>query len=132
MATHPPHSDETRAAVLSALLAGQSVSEVARQYKVTPQTIRVWRAAAGPPMVSQEKRQDIGELVIDYLRASLTTLTAQQAFFRDTAWLRKQDAAELAALHGIIADKAFRILAALEDNPEDAGAAADDDVDPAD
>ncbi len=124
MPTAPaPHSDETRAAVLAALLAGQSVSAVAAQYKMARETVRKWRRAAGMDgaqagtVISQQKKADIGDLVASYLRELLQTLAVQQQHFRDKAWLGQQGAADLAVLHGVSADKAFRILEAIR--PDD-------------
>ena len=40
------HSDETRAAVMAALMAGQLPSEVAKSYKLPERTVREWFNAA--------------------------------------------------------------------------------------
>ena len=109
-------SPELKAAVLSALLQGQTVSHVAREYKISRRAVMQWRLAAGinATPVAQEKQDEIGELVATYLRSALLTLAVQQEAFRDKAWLAKQDAADVGVLHGITADKAVRILEALE------------------
>jgi transposase-like protein len=120
-----PHSDETKAAVLSALLAGQSVTAVAQQFHLSRDTVRAWRSAAGlsqgAPAVSQQKRAEIGELLIGYLREVLTTLRVQQRAFREKDWLAAQSASELAVLHGVSFDKAVRLLEALQSSDEGAG-----------
>ena len=112
------HTPEEKAAVLAALMAGQSVNAVAKEFKVSRPTIRRWRVAAGlvesMPMLNQQKAAEIGDLVIEYLRTMLATLTIQAEFFRNTKWLSKQSAAEVATLHGVSFDKAARILEALE------------------
>jgi len=119
--SHGEHTPEEKAAVLAALLAGQSVSNVARQFNVARQTVRRWRVAAGMvdvPVVNHQKRAELDDLVGNLLRAILTTLQIQAEQFRDGAWLRTQDASELAVLFGVMADKAFRILeAAQSDEP---------------
>jgi hypothetical protein len=118
------HSAETRAAVLAALLAGQTPAEAARTFRIPRATVRLWQQAAGiaptadrdrlPVHGSPKKRaEDIGELVAAYLQENLTTLRVQQQHFRDKDWLTEQSAADLAVLHGVAADKAFRILEAL-------------------
>src|SRR5690606_28397597 len=101
---------------MAALLAGQSVSEVARTYRVSRSTIATWRAAAGigSTPIDQEKRADLGDLIADYLREILITLRLQAQQFRDTEWLKKQPASEAAVLHGVLTDKAIRILEALD------------------
>lgn len=117
------HSDETRAAVLAALLAGQSVTKVAEQFALNHKTVIEWRNAAGvgSTHVEPEKRAEIGGLVADLLRDVLTTLSVQAVAFRDEAWLRESDPAAAATNFGILADKAFRILSALEPGPDQPG-----------
>lgn len=109
------HSEETKAAVLAALLAGQSVSAVAREFKLPRSTIIGWRNVSGvKPTAPDSKKEELGELIAEYLRENLTTLREQQKFFRSFDWLRSQGAESLAVLHGVSADKAIRILGALE------------------
>lgn len=107
----------TRDGVIAALLEGQSVSQVARAYKISRQTVQRWRDRAGidrTPVV-QEKLDVIGDLTVDYLRETLATLTFHQTtIFRDPAWLRTQSAEDLAVLHGVGADKAYRLLEAID------------------
>lgn len=116
------YSDETKAAALAALLTGQAVSQVAATFGVPIGTLKSWqhRQAGGDPvaMVASEKRERIGDLLLEYLETTLETLKAQQQVFRDVAWLTKQSASELAVLHGVSADKAFRLLEALADEGE--------------
>ncbi len=112
---------ETRAAVIAALLTGQGVESVAAEYKVPKETVKSWRARmrkgalkgaeVAPPEPS--KRIEIGALLVDYLHANLTTLKQQQVVFSDPVWLAKQEAGELAVLHGVMTDKAIRLLEAL-------------------
>jgi transposase-like protein len=105
------HTLETRAAVMGALLAGQGVTEVAAAYDLPQSTVSRWKA-----MARQEagRSDDVGELLLDYLRENLTTLSAQAVAFRDPDWLREQGAADAGVLHGILTDKAVRLLEALE------------------
>jgi transposase len=118
MARGIAHDDQTKAAVLAALLLGQSVSEVARTYKLPKKTVQDWnrqRSTAGLCELDEpQKSADIGDLISTYLRELLTTLAHQALLFRDVGWLRKQNAADLAVLHGVMADKTFRILEAVE------------------
>ena len=106
------HSAETKAAAMAALLAGQGVSEVARQYDHLPSsTVSRWRADARREAGLSD---NVGELLLGYLTANLETLQSQAVFFRDSEWLRDQPAGELAVLHGVMTDKAVRLLEALE------------------
>ena len=118
------HSNETKASVLAALLTGQSISEVARQYRIPEGTVKAWKSRqtdVGVATVATTKREEIGDLLLGYLRANLQTLRVQVEEFRDKAWLSKQDAADVAVLHGVLTDKMVRLLEALgggERNPE--------------
>ena len=116
MPSGKPHSAEVKAAVMSALLTGQSVAEVAAAYEIPAATIKTWRRKLRSENILDEpqKKDELGGLLIDYLRENLTTLAAQSRHARDADWLKKQSASELAVLHGVIADKTVRLLAALE------------------
>lgn len=111
------YSAETKAAAMAALLAGQAVNAVAAEFQLPEGTVKAWRhrmkGAATETVVATEKREEIGTLLIDYLHANLSTLRAQQIVFADADWLKKQDAGELAVLHGVMTDKAIRLLEAL-------------------
>ena len=111
------YEPQMKAAIMAALLAGQGTAALAAEYKVPLGTIDAWRAhmKAAPPLASlaSEKRKQIGDLLIDYLHANLSTLRKQQEVFSDPSWLTKQDAGELAVLHGVMTDKAIRLLEAL-------------------
>jgi hypothetical protein len=91
------------------------VSEVAREYSLPKGTVSSWRQrqAGGVASNATQKRDEIGGLLVDYLHANLSTLKAQQVVFADPEWLKGQDAQELAVLHGVMTDKAIRLLDAL-------------------
>jgi hypothetical protein len=105
---------------MSALLAGQSVSDVARQFQLSRNTVKAWRASLGigSPKVDQQKAEEFGDLIARYLRENLTTLAVQAEQFRDTVWLKAQPASEAAVLHGVLTDKAIRLLEALQSDDE--------------
>ena len=106
------HSEEKRAAVLAALLAGQSVGEIAESYQIPERTVWRWREAKLAEIV-REKKERISEKLLTYLDGLFETLIAQQKVFRDETYLKEQSAAEVATLHGVLCDKGFRILEAL-------------------
>ena len=107
------HNEETKAQAMACLLEGQGVSQVAKEYSLPPSTVSRWRrecrAEAGSP--------EIGELLLDYLGANLETLQVQAIVFGDVEWLQTQGAQELAILHGVMTDKAVRLLEALSNSP---------------
>lgn len=113
------YSSEQRAAVMAALLAGQSVSSVAKQYEIPKGTVSRWNklaqqkrqeAAGGPP---ERTQKSLDELLYGYVEENLVTLRTQARVFRDEQWLKKQNASEVAVLHGVIADKTVRLLEAF-------------------
>jgi len=123
------YSEETKAAVMAALLAGQSVSQVAAEYKIPEGTIWAWTHRelngksngydASLASAASQKKQRIGELILDYLETLMVTLQRQAEVFGDETWLSKQAASEVAVLHGVLADKGIRILEALASAAEE-------------
>lgn len=105
------HSPDTKAAVMAALLSGQSVNSVAREYKLPKSTVSRWKNEGVPQNGTQKK--EIGDLLIGYLHANLAALRSQAEMFSDRQWLAKQTASDVAVLHGVMTDKAIRLLEAL-------------------
>jgi transposase-like protein len=114
MGKRAEYSDETKAQVMAALLTGQSIGSVARQYSIPKGTISNWRnrEALGVSKNGTQKAS-LDEALSAYVHASLITLTKQVELFRDESWLKKQPASEVAVLHGVLADKAIRLLEAF-------------------
>ena len=59
---------------MAALLAGQGVSAVAREYAIPESTVSRWRANARRDAGLSD---NIGELLLGYVRENLTTLQVQ-------------------------------------------------------
>jgi transposase-like protein len=117
MARGKAHSDEIRAAVLAALLAGQSVTEVARSYNLDTGLVSRWRKSIPADhlqKVADEKRESLASLVEDHLRASLTAAAKVATKAHDESWLTRQSAESLAVFYGVLTDKAIRILEAAQ------------------
>lgn len=106
---------------MAALLSGQSVSAVAKEYKIPQSTVSTWRAQS-PNIddIGTKKRERIGALVIDNLEAALETTQAILNVVKTKEWIEKQTATEIGVLYGIISDKTYRILEALPDGTEEA------------
>lgn len=119
------YSDETKAAVMASLLEGQSISHVAKTYKIPRGTVANWagdvRGDARDQLdtTQKRKRDRIAGLIISYLEASLESLQKQVKAFGNAEWLRNQDASELAVLHGVQMDKAARLLELLSNGTSD-------------
>ena len=101
---------------MAALLAGQSMSQVAEAYSLPLGTIKSWSARLRKlqPVEPENGRPSIEELLGTFLEETLITLSVQARHFRDPDWLAKQSASELAVLHGVETDKAVRLLEAAE------------------
>ena len=107
------YSDAEKAAAMAALMAGQSLDAVAREYKIPKTTLHNWRRPRRSQVFGTEKESEIGDLLIDYLRANLAALRAQAEVFTDKVWLTEQGASEAAILHGVMTDKAIRLIEAF-------------------
>lgn len=123
MARTREYNDEVKAAALAALLEGQSINEVAERYSIPAGTLKSWKSRQENGLqpvaaVATDKREHIGELLLAYLQANLETLTAQLQVFKDAEWLKKQSGSEAAVLHGVLTDKAIRLLEAFGRNDE--------------
>jgi transposase-like protein len=105
------YDPEVRAQAMAALLSGQGVTAVAQEYELPTSTVSRWRKQARE---QAGRSDDVGGLLLAYLAENLTTLRAQAIAFRDADWLREQGASEAGVLHGILCDKATRLLSALE------------------
>jgi transposase-like protein len=107
------HSDDTKARVIAALLAGCGVVEIAREMKLPHNTVSDYKKEI-PEEKFDELRRKKGErlddLVYDYLVQNLETLRAQSKAVSDASYINEQPAGEMATLHGVIADKTIRLL----------------------
>lgn len=110
------HDDSTKAAVMASLMQGQGVNEVARQYSLSSSVVTRWKAELGDKLeqVGAQKTRDFGDMLGNYLEQLLITVTAQQEHFRDVTWLKRQPAADLAVLHGVLVDKGVRLFEAAQ------------------
>lgn len=113
MARGKPHSEETRAQVMAALMAGQGITQIASQYKLPERTVRKWREEQFAE-ICRKKSERLDDLTFNYLSSLLTTLRAQAEHVADKRYVQKQPASEIAMLHGVMADKALRIFEAIE------------------
>lgn len=109
------YSQEVKAAVIAALLAGQSISSVAKEYDIPKGTVSGWRnQGKGVGAVSTQKKVDIGDLLIEMLTENLKAAKQIAIAVQDEGYIKKQDASDVAVLLGVINDKAFRMLEALD------------------
>jgi hypothetical protein len=120
------YDDATKAAVMAALLEGQSVRYVANQYQVPHGTVAHWAKTKETwidPAVSPvshevqpesyKKGREIGALIVSLLETELEALKKIANAVTDPDWLLRQNAADVAVLAGVMQDKAFRKIEAL-------------------
>lgn len=117
------YSDETKAAVMAALLTGQSVSSVAKEYKIPPGTVSSWKnrnLKEHIESMQENASEKTGILLIDHLHQNIRTLTAVNKFVESNdEWKMKQSASDLAVFTGVLSDKTFRLIEALGNAPDD-------------
>lgn len=127
------HGPETVSRVIADLLLSSEKSqrEIAEENGVSEGSVSMIKTRV-LPVVFEEfediKKADIGQLVEGYLRQSLATLTVQLEHFADRSWLYTQSAGDLGVLHGILHDKAVRVLAAAQAANALPAADAGDDI----
>ncbi len=121
------YDPEVKAAVLAALLAGQSVNSVAKEYSIPKGTVSSWakreeetlggvrRDAASQARGGEPNGQagEVGSLLLDYLGANLRSLKSQVEVMGEKDYLRAQPIENVALAHGIQVDKAVRLIEAL-------------------
>ncbi len=111
------HTDETKSAAIAALLTGQGVAEVARQYKLPESTVRDLKKSLGSEKFAEvraKKEEALADLIEGHLTASLQAASNIAKQTNNADWLNKQDADKLGVFYGITTDKAIRILEAAE------------------
>lgn len=112
------YDEQTKAAVMAALLTGQSVYAAAKDFRIPVGTVKRWSADAKEKLqpVRNQKEERIGDLIIDNVEAALETTREILNVIKDPKWLRRQEASQIGVLYGIIQDKTYRILEALPDS----------------
>ena len=107
-------ADEVKAQIIAESVLGGSNRAIGKKYGVSEATVRLWRkVASAQPIVTQEKRVDIGELVFEYIQAGFLALIAQAKEAATPSLIREQGHS-LYLLHGTLADKLVSILRGIE------------------
>jgi len=110
---HPP---ELRAQAVAEVIAGASLSEVARQHGLDKALVSRWVAAVATVATDQRARAlrepaTLEDLLYDLVEQHTLTLRAQLQAAARAEWLEKQSAAELAGLLVAERDTLIRLLA---------------------
>ncbi len=106
------YSDEEKAAALADVVFLGPGATVAK-YGIPLGTLKTWQQEFEIVHDPSVKKGRIEILAMTYLEASLQALTAQAYVISQPEYIERQPAGELAILHGVVADKAVRLLDAL-------------------
>jgi len=112
-----PIPDDKKAVVLAALLAGQSVNQIAEEYKIPKSSVSRLKKlipAAELAQIGTQKAENLAGLIAANLEGSFEAIQNILKQTRNANWLDKQPAAELATFLGVTSDKVFRVLEAIE------------------
>lgn len=107
------YSPKVKGEVIAALLAGQGVNEVARQYDIDKATVSRWKTSLPQQELQQiatERKERLVDLIESHLVASLkgAAKCAEQA--HNDEWRNKQPADALAVFYGVLSDKSIRLV----------------------
>jgi transposase-like protein len=107
------HSDELRAQVVAAIKAGESVSQVARNFGIDKSIVSRWAADAtvATNNAHARTREELSALIFDAITATLRSLIARADATGSADWIEKQSAADLAQLAGTEWDRVIRMVA---------------------
>ena len=117
------YEPEIQARVIAEWKAGSSLNQLAREFKIPKSTIQGWAEAHPRTMLVPKQNPlanyDLDGMAVELLDGSLGAIRAIQRAPTDEAWLKRQDAQQLAILYGVISDKLYRLLGAIrrEDEP---------------
>lgn len=109
--------DEVRAQVIGALLQGQGVTQIAKDYKIDKATVSRLKKEIPEDDLQQlatKKKVDIAERISEFLDEGFNAIRNSLRITEDNAWLSKQSASELATFIGVTSDKIFRVLEAID------------------
>jgi len=106
------YADEERAAALADIVL-LGTGAVAAKYGIPLGTLKTWQQEYQIVHDPSVKKSRIEALAMNYLEASLQALSAQAYVISKPEYIERQSAGELAILHGVVADKAVRLLDAL-------------------
>lgn len=103
------YSPEARTKALAALLTGERVCVVAREYGIPEGTVKCWRYQLRSGRMQPEKKGRIGDLLLEHTRATLRSLIAQSEDISEPSGLRQMGAGELGIFFGTLFDRTMRV-----------------------
>jgi hypothetical protein len=105
-----------KAQAIAALIAGESPTNVADRLKLPRTSVRNWKLALGPEKLAEVSRNTAGrldDLLCDYLKENLRSLSAQAVAVRDPEYIEKQSASGIAALYETMSEHALLMIERL-------------------
>jgi hypothetical protein len=104
-------SEPLKAAVMAALMLGQSAEQVAIRFGLPVTDVRRWEAAydISNPL---KRRDSLSEMLLVFVEQELASLMAISIATSDEDWIKDQNAADIAILHGAKQDRLMKILEA--------------------
>ncbi len=115
MARGKAHSDDIRAQVIAAILAGEGVSDISRRLQLPKATVSRLRNEVAPEKLEQvgtEKREEVNDLICNYLAKNFRALESICEVLSDASYLRQHSPQQLASVHEELSGKAFQIIEA--------------------
>jgi transposase-like protein len=109
------HSDELRAEVAAALLAGMSLSDTARRYNLSPSVVsRIRDSISSDALerVGKENEVRIDRILADSLKSHILFQQAVTNICSNENYLRSQTAADIARLLEVSQNHSIRLLEA--------------------
>ncbi len=115
MGQRSTYTRQQKAEAIAAFFTGESITSVAARMGVPFSTAAGWKNSANTAadVIGEQQKDELGELVTEYVREGLSTLRLQAREFSQHGWLERQNAADVAILHGVLADKITRVLSAI-------------------
>lgn len=114
------YSSAERAKVLSEWMAGASLNQLARDNGIPKSTVQRWvdgqkrviAQSTGPK--KDVPVYDLDDMALKLVDGSVNAVTHILGVTQDDAWLKRQNAADLAVFAGVISDKLYRLLGAIQ------------------
>lgn len=121
MSDRRKYSDEIKAAALADLAAGEQPAVVAQRYHLNRDLVNKWKQRLSVPVSAsvsvpvrspaiEQQQYDLGELVLQNLRAKLVATQRIAEHVALPSWLDKQTAADVAELFTALDRSAIGIL----------------------
>ena len=117
------YTEEFKAQVIADILLGtSSLKQISEKHNIPYNTVLTWNSRivkhselAIIEMDEMEVKKHIGDYLLEILQSNLDAQVAQLKVFADEEWLKRQSAQEIGVLHGILHDKASRMIGLLRD-----------------